>query len=177
VYQIAKTKTAQELFDAMKKSAGRRDVSFDLATYDPATNSTVGDQMPDYSKILTDSQIWNIVKFLKEGAFDVSQLYDATYTGTYPAGKAVYSNIGKDGDAAKGIVYYNTKCAMCHGVKGDNFLMENMAVGAFTRNKPYEVQQKVKYGQLGSSMTGDFGITLSTMKDLFRAMADTIAFP
>lgn len=177
LFQSAKTKSAQELFDAMKKTAGRRDISYDLSQYDPAANSADGDKMPNYTQILTDAQIWDLVKFMKEGAFDVTQLYDATYTGSYPTGSARFSNVGRDGNAANGTTYYNAKCAMCHGSKGTDLTLEGMTAGKFVRSKPNEVQHKVKYGQLGSIMVGTFSISLTEMKDLYKAMADTTAFP
>ena len=177
LYQIAKSKTAQELFDAMKKSTGRRDVSYDLTQYDPTSNNTTGDQMPNFSQILTDAQIWDIVKFLKEGVFDVSQLYDATYTGTYPTGSAKYSNIGKDGNGTNGKSYFTQKCSSCHGADGRTITLEGMTAGKFIRSKPNEVQHKVKYGQLGSAMPGDFNMSLSQMKDLYKAVTDTLTFP
>lgn len=178
LFQIAKTKSAQEIFDGLKKSTGRRDVSYDLSAYNPTSNNTIGDQMPDFSKILSDAQIWDIVKFLKEGALDVSQLYDAAYTGTYPTGSAVYSNIGKDGNASDGKSYFASRCASCHGAEGSSVSLEdNMTVGQFLRSKPNEVQHKVKFGQLGSSMIGTFAITLNQMKDLYKALTDTLAFP
>lgn len=177
ILQIAKSKTAQELFDAMKKSTGRRDISYDLSTYNPTTNNVEGDKMPNYSQLLTDAQIWDIVKYLKTEALDVTQLYDATYSGTYPTGSATYTNLGKDGNATNGAAYYASKCAACHGVNGTSILMENMTVGKFTRTKSYEVQHKVKFGQLGSAMTATTGITLQNMKDLYKALADTTAFP
>lgn len=177
ILALAKSKTPQELFDAIKKSTGRRDISYDLSTYDPATNNVEGDKMPNYSQLLTDAQIWDIVKYLKTEALDVTQLYDATFTGIYPTGSASYSNVGKDGNATTGATYYAQKCASCHGADGTAFLMENMTVGAFTRKKPYEVQHKVKFGQLGSPMTATTGITLQNIKDLYKALADTTAFP
>ncbi len=177
LYQISHTKSAQELFDAMKKTAGRRDISYDLALYNPATNSTEGDKMPNFTQILTDAQIWSIVKFLKEGAFDVTQLYDATYTGAYPTGTAKFENVGKDGNAATGVTYFNQKCAMCHGGDGKVLTIEGMPLGKFARSKPNEVQHKVKYGQLGSIMTGNFNISLTEMKNLYKALADTTTFP
>jgi len=54
--------------------------------------------------------------------------------------------------------------------------MENMTAGKFTRSKPYEVQHKVKFGQLGSMMKAT-NITLQEMKDLYKAMSDTQKFP
>ena len=102
IYQIAKTKTPQELFNALKKSEGRRDISYDLSTYNPTTNNVEGDKMPNLSQILSDAQIWEIMKYLKTEALDVTQLYDAIFTGTYPTGSASYTNIEKDGNADAG---------------------------------------------------------------------------
>lgn len=177
LYQFAKTKSSQEIFDALKKSTNRRDISYDLSQYNPTTNNTIGDQMPNYSQLLTDAQIWDIVKFLKDGAFDVAQLYDATYSGTYPTGSASFSNIGKDGNATNGKTYFSSKCASCHGSDGKTITLEGMTLGKFARSKPNEAQHKVKYGQLGAPMTGNFDITLGQMKDLYKAIADTVAFP
>jgi len=177
LYQVAQEKTFTELFNAMKKSEERRDIGYDLTTYNPTTNAAEGDKMPDFTQILSDAQIWDLVKFLKEGMFDVSQLYDATYTGIYPTGSATFANIGKDGNEASGKTYYTANCASCHGTDGKALTMENMSLGKFVRSKPNEVQHKVKYGQLGSSMPGMFSITLGQMKDLYKACSNTAAFP
>ena len=62
----------REIF-LMRSKAQPANVQFlNLATYDPATNAVEGDKMPDLSTLLTDAQIWDLVKFIKEGAFDVS---------------------------------------------------------------------------------------------------------
>ena len=177
LYELAKTKTSKELFDAMKATNGRRDISFDLSTYDPATNNTEGNKMPNYGQLLTDAQIWDIVKFMKEGMFDVTELYDATYTGTYPTGSFTFSNIGKNGNETSGNTLYTAKCASCHGADGSTIDLGGSSAGKFTRSKAYEVQHKVKYGQLGSSMAGEFDMTLSEMKDLYKALANETNFP
>lgn len=179
LYQYAKTKTDQEIFEGLKKTAGRRNITTDLSTYNPATPSTQveGDKMPNFSELLTDAQIWDIVKFLKEGMFDVSQLYDGTYTGTYPTGTVAYTNIGKDGNATNGNTFYTSNCVSCHGADGKSITLENMSLGKFVRSKPNEVQHKVKYGQLGSSMVGKFDMTIGQMKDLYKALSNTTTFP
>lgn len=181
LYAYVQTKTADELFAGMKKTAGRRAITYDLSTYNPATNATEGDKMPDFNQLLTDAQIWDLVKFMKEGALDVSKLYDATYTGTYPTGKTAFANIGKDGNATSGDAYYTAKCSLCHGADGK--LIPNldatagMTVGKFIRTKPNELQHKIKYGQLGTAMVGAFDITLSQMKDLYKAGTNTTKYP
>ncbi|MBW6492220.1 MAG: cytochrome c [Lentimicrobium sp.] len=177
IYQIAQSKTAKELFDAMKSTTGRRDISYDLSTYDPATNATEGDKMPNFNQLLSDDQIWDLVKFMKEGMFDVNQLYDVTYTGTYPSGSFAISNVGRDGDETKGKAFYDAQCKLCHGADGKTIALGGKSAGDFTRSKAYEVQHKVKYGQLGSSMVGEFDITLAEMKDLYKALANETIFP
>ena len=177
LYVWVQSKTPQEIFDALKTSVGRRDISYDLGTYDPNTNFTEGDKMPNLGQLLTDSQIWNITKYLKAAIFDVSQLYDAVYSGTYPTGSASFSNVGRDGNSTSGGTYYSTECSSCHGPTGITITIEGNTLGGYTRTKPYEVQQKVKYGHPDSPMPGDFDVTLSQMKDLFKALSDTTAFP
>lgn len=174
----SRAKSAQQLFDNIKSGTNRRSISDSIGVteYNPTTNSSVGDKMPNYGALLTDAQIWDLVKFLKEGAIDVTTLYDGTYTGTYPTGKASYSNLGKDGNASSGKTFYSSNCASCHGTTGTSILMESMTVGKFTRSKAYEVQHKVKFGQLGSSMKAT-KVTNTEMKDLYKALADTVAFP
>lgn len=178
----SKSKTPQQLFDAIKiGSVTRRTTSADLASYNPSSNSTVGDQMPNYSTLLTDVQIWNIVKFIKEGATDVTLLYDATYSGTYPTGSAKYSNIGKDGNATNGNTFYNINCASCHGADGKSIPdldhTAGLGVGKFVRTKPNEVQHKIKYGTLGSAMLSNPTVTLANLKDVYKALTDTTTFP
>jgi len=181
LFQIAQTKTYKELFDAMKSTNGRRDISYDLSTYDPAANKTEGDKMPNYNQLLTDAQIWDIVKFLKVGMFDVSKLYTATYTGTYPTGSASYTNVGLDGNEANGNTYYTANCKVCHGTDGK--LIPNldgtagMTVGKFTRSKPNELQHKIHFGQLGTAMAGEFDMTLQQMKDLYKACSNSTTYP
>ncbi len=84
--QVSETRSLQELFDAIERSTGRRNLATDLASYDPATHSTVGDQMPNYGEFLSDDRIWELVKFLKQEAVDTDERYDFTTSGTYPAG-------------------------------------------------------------------------------------------
>ncbi len=179
--QIAKTKSYTDLFTLIKNGSNpsiRRGLSADLSTYNPASNSTIGDQMPNYSAILSDKQIWDLVKFLKTEVTDVNDLYDFTISGTYPTGAITYSNIGKGGTAATGDTYYASNCVGCHGTNGKLILVDanTYTVGSFIRSKPNEAHFKVKFGQLGSSMTA-FNPILQQMKDLYKALTDTTKYP
>jgi len=175
---VAQGKSPQELFEALKSSTGRRSITADLSTYNPSTNPTIGDQMPDYSIIFTDTDIWDLVKFLKNDAIDVRTLYSFVTAGSYPTGSIAYSNIGKDGNAANGDAIYLAKCIYCHGADGRQILVDGggYTVGSFIRAKPNEGQHKIKFGQLGSLM-GSFVTNNEDMKDLYKALSDTIKYP
>ena len=169
--------SAQEMFDALKASAGRRAPTADLSAYDPDTNPTVGDQMPDYSQILTDAQIWALVKFLRESAVDVNDLYDYTTTGTYPDGSIAFSNVGMDGDATNGDAIFASRCSGCHGADGTMISVDGgYSVGSHLRAKPNEDQHKFKFGQLGTGMTS-LVTDLSEIKDLYKALSDASNYP
>jgi mono/diheme cytochrome c family protein len=138
--------------------------------------------MPDFSKILSDSQIWNIVKFLKVEAFDVKQLYDYSTTGAYPTGKITYTNIGKNGNAANGKAIYSKEgCGNsgCHGSNGTAIKVDNLTytLGGFLKAKPNEAQHKIRFGQLENSGMLPRKLTIAEMSDIYKALSDTLAFP
>ena len=113
------------LFDAIKNVGGRQ---IDATKTANGLNLTLGGQThPDYSRILTDDKIWDLVKWLKEGIYnETNDLYTiTTHNGPYqtvqavPAPYVTYTNLGgADGDAAAGVAFYAVKCAYCHGVDG-----------------------------------------------------------
>lgn len=175
---IGNSKSPQELFDALKSGTGRRSVTADLSTYDPVTNSTLGDQMPDYGSIMSDSQLWDLARFLKDEAITVTDLYQFTTSGSYPTGTISYTSIGLDGDAAAGDAVFASKCASCHGTDGTAILIDGASytVGSHLRSKPYEDQHKIKFGQLGSAMTTRV-TDLDEMKNLYKALTDEVKYP
>jgi len=182
--ELAKVETSAEIFDAIKNGDGvRRDVTADLSAYDPAVDNAArvtGDQMPNFSQILTDAQIWDIVKYLREGAYDTSQLYDITFDdGVYPNKGRTFSNIGKDGDVDLGDTIYSDKCGTCHGEQGTSFLVDNseFTIGAFNRAKPYEEQHKIKFGNLGTTMPAHPDLSTDDAKNLLKALTDTVKYP
>lgn len=120
-----KTWEPKRLFNAIKNVGGR---PIDASKTVNGLDLTLGGQNhPDYSRILTDDKIWDLVKWLKEGIYNENNdLYTVTtVNGPYqtiqlsPAPYAKYTNLGgTDADEAAGVAFYAQKCAYCHGVDG-----------------------------------------------------------
>ena len=133
--------------------------------------------MPNYGEILTDAQIWDVVKYLKEESLDTTKLYDLILeNGSYPTRARSFANLGLNGSAAAGDTIYQENCAICHGDDGAKILVDGDAytVGQHMRKKPYEDQHKVKFGHLGSIMGPVLmDSDISDIQDLFAAMQNT----
>lgn len=146
---------------------------------------------PDYSDALTATQTWNLVKFMREEWVAPGVLYDLTVTGaamhwdysTNPATLVrptlTYSNIGKDGNAGNGQTVYTAKCVLCHGADGKMIALDGAAytgVGSFVRAKPNEAWFKIKFGN-GGLMVPGLVTSTTELKDLYKALSSSIAFP
>ncbi len=178
------TATIRELFDELHEGA-----AVDPARTADGTNASLGgNNMPNYGNILSDGQIWDIVRFLKDGTFDTDQLYDIQTSGTYPTGSRTFINVGKDGDALAGKVFYDINCASCHGSNGRDDDLGNLisinasigrSMGEFAREKPYEMQHKARFGNLGSNpkMLGAGDVSLVDIKNMLKALADVTNYP
>jgi len=167
----------EELFEHVFEPDGRL---VNTALTQDGTNGQ-GNEMPAYATILTEAQAWDIVKFLLEERLDVTQLYDLNTTGVYPNGTRTFTNIGKDGDVAAGNIFYSNNCASCHGADGKQIPIIHdgvvTSVGNAGREAPHELQHKVKFGSLGSSMTGVPDATETDVKNLFKALQDLSTYP
>ncbi len=114
------------LFDVIKSAGTGRPI--DATKTVNGLDLTLGGQNhPDYSRILTDDKIWDLVKWLKEGMFnEADDMYTlTTHNGPYqtvqavPAPYVTYTNLGgADAVAGAGVAFYAQKCAYCHGVDG-----------------------------------------------------------
>lgn len=178
--KISESISPQELFDRIKGGAEYRSINEDIATYDPNDNYLLGDKMPNYSEILTDAQIWDIVKFLKEEALDTSALYDIVLLGNqYPRSRG-FSNLGIDGNPITGERIFSEKCSTCHGADGTALSLDDgfYTVGSYVRSKPYEAQHIIKFGPLGGIMGPVLKeASLTDMQDLFAAMRNADKYP
>ena len=178
--KMSETLSPQALFDGIKRGANYRSVIENLDAYNPDNNFVLGDKMPNYSEILTDAQIWNIVKFLKEDALDTTALYDIVLLGSeYPRSRG-FLNMGIDGSPVAGERLYEEKCSVCHGPDGTTLRLDDglYTVGGYIRSKPYEAQHIIKFGHLGSIMGPVLkDSSLSDIQDLFATMRDANKFP
>jgi mono/diheme cytochrome c family protein len=199
LYEWAHMHNIREVFDAVKNTGGDY-VQFHRNA-NPTTNST-GPTMPDYGNILTDAQIWQLVKFLKKEAMNVAGFYDLTIVKPYPQptgtpkdkdeSATIWSNVGKNGDVAAGKLFISSNCS-CHGTDGTaiNIYCQGDYLGNAFRDDPFEVQHKVKFGMpkdydhLSTSCTGQnnsampavSGMTESIIRNILAAGQDTVAYP
>jgi mono/diheme cytochrome c family protein len=186
------------LFNAIKNVGGR---GIDPALTVNGFSTPAGNAHPDYSKILSDDKIWDLVKWLKEGAVynEANDLYTMTTTGAYNTTitpmttppTVVYSNWGgTDGDAVAGDAFYVAKCMVCHGNGGRGTSLasgpsgitvnntKNVQIGDFVRTRTPEAIHKIISGQFGSSpWMCNTPITRDEMKNLLKALGNTTKYP
>lgn len=169
--------TPTELYDLIRNEGGR-DID------------TEGNGHPDYSALLTDTQVWNIVRFLREEWVSPEELYRLAvdgppiYTdgvGAVHAPTLFYFGIGAGGNATNGDALYTAECALCHGADGRTISIGGQSLGQTLRGKPHEVYHKVKFGQIAadSTVSMDPGALVATqdLLDLYAALTDTVTYP
>lgn len=168
---FAETHNIKEIFDAVKHSGGRQKIS---------NNKSLNSSMPDYGTLMSDAQVWDIVKYLKTARINTDLLYDLKTTGTYPTGSYSITNLGKNGDAAAGDAYWTAKCASCHAADGtSNNPAPGETIGFLARNKTGEMNHLVKFGLPDQSMFGGsfvHTITQTEMLNLNKALANTTKY-
>ncbi|OFX27726.1 MAG: hypothetical protein A2033_03005 [Bacteroidetes bacterium GWA2_31_9] len=181
LYAWARLHSIREVFDAVKNVGGRN----------KSLKQSYNGNMPYYGEILNDSQIWQIVKFLKVTSHNTDDFYDIATTGTYPTGSKTFSNIGKGGNATNGKVVYDSKCKSCHGADGKtiDIYCKGLFLGEMFRLDPHEVHHKAIWGMpvdrenvaIGCT-SGDYAmpqiaITDQDIRDMMVMGQDTVLFP
>jgi hypothetical protein len=168
--------TYQEIYDLVAHQGGR--------DIDASDNTH-----PDYSGFLTEGQVWNLVKFLREEFVSPSDLYDievsgpqmyVDYTQDPPvvvAPTITYSNIGAAGVASRGNTIYSERCGSCHGADGTALDIGGRSVGQFVREKPNEAWFKAKFGEAGKGMAPGLVSDLQELQDLYAALVVVADFP
>ena len=169
--------TPTQLFTLIKGSGGR-------------PINSLRNSHPDYSATLSDAQIWNLVKFMREGWIYPDDLYFVAVDGppvyTNAAGVVVppvvtFYGVGTDGDPVHGNALYTAGCASCHGANGTTINMAGASVGELARTKPNEVWHKLRYGVISDTSVATMAVGLvstpSDLADIYAALANPTAFP
>jgi len=114
---------------------------------------------------LADADIWDLVKFYKEGMIDLSLIFsvDGTFTGEKELGKILYSS-GMPGSES-GAVKTNTACSTCHGPDGTTELVAGFDAfpGFLSNENPQEFLHKVRFGHPGTLMPASESISGSLL--------------
>lgn len=181
IYMYAKLHDIKQIFDAVKHTGG--------TTVGTKSTDSYSAAMPDYGKLLSDAQVWDIVKFLKKDAHNFDDFYDMNTSGMYPTGTVSFKNIGRGGDPVAGLATYNSLCKSCHGANGTqiNVYCQGEYMGGFFRSNPHELIHKGKWGMpmdidhpscsYAGAMSVFATITDQDLRNMLVMGQDTVAFP
>jgi thiosulfate dehydrogenase len=97
----------------------------------------------NFSEYLSNSEIWDLVKFLREGQAPIEAAIDREGNGK--------------GDIEAGKVLYDSHCASCHGMDGNEIDFKSdkdgiQGVGWLAIDNPQESIHKIRWGHPGSNM-------------------------
>jgi mono/diheme cytochrome c family protein len=128
------------------------------------------------SSELSDVDIWDLVKFYREGLINISSILneDGTFKGDLSSGQSLYDNgiPGIDG----GGTTTNSSCTSCHGADGTNEIVTGFDAfpGFLSNENPQEYLHKVRFGHPGSSpaMPGSEDI-VGSLRDVTNLSAYT----
>jgi thiosulfate dehydrogenase len=108
-----------------------------------------GTAMSSFRSHLSDGDIWDIAKFVKEGIIDETQYIDDA------SKKPIGANV------TRGQVLFSSVCAACHGSDGKQINFGDQEnpehVGTVASDNPWEFLHKVRFGQPGTAMPSGIG--------------------
>jgi thiosulfate dehydrogenase len=119
-------------------------------------------QMTGYEGLISDDDIWDLVKFLWEGMIDDRLIvdYSSPDNAVIPP---FFLDIGE--------TIYNDTCAGCHGIDGEGlvaFGTEGVSLHEVATDNPVEFMHKARMGQPGTFMPSmvDLGFNTANAKDV-----------
>lgn len=105
---------------------------------------------------LSEQDIWDLTKFLKEGLFDMNKYI--IFSGTHSKSAT--------GDAENGRILYESVggCNNCHGADGNK--ISSISVKAVTNNNPWSSLHKIRFGKPGTRMPSAINKGLSLQEQI-----------
>jgi mono/diheme cytochrome c family protein len=134
-------------------------------------NGKANTAMSAFGSHLSDRDIWDLVKFIKDGMIDISSLINASTK------KPVSAN------ASQGAPLFAGTCALtsCHGADGKavNFgtAAEPEFVGTVAADNPWEFFHKVRAGQPGTDMPSALTDTRWSVQQIMDVLAHAQTLP
>jgi len=102
---------------------------------------------------LSSQDIWDLVKFYREGMIDINDVMnsDGTFIGNLSSGYSLYED-GIPGYDSQGKIT-NISCAFCHGSDGTTEVVSGFTdfPGFLSNDNPQEFLHKVRFGHPGSN--------------------------
>ena len=123
------------------------------------------DSQHDFSSVLSEAALENLVNFLKEGIIDDTKYID------YDTKKTIGA------DVAYGEELYTSTCVACHGADGKQIdFHHGEGVKGVANDNPCETLNKIRYGHPGPSMPA--GVTNGwSVQDALDVLGYTQALP
>jgi len=129
---------------------------------------------------LADADIWDLVKFYREGMLDISTVLgkDGSFTGNATAGAALFSG-GLSGFDASG-KKTQAACSTCHDADGTKEVVAGFTAfpGFLANDNPQEFLHKVRFGHPGSTPAMPASAAVSaSMRDVANLSAFSQTLP
>jgi len=120
-------------------------------------------QMSAYEGLLSDQDIWDLVKFLYDGMIDNRLIVDYSSPDMNEVIEPFNLEIGE--------MIFNDVCAGCHGMDGEGlaaFGTDGISLNTVALANPVEFMHKIRMGQPGTSMPSmvDLGFDTDDAKDV-----------
>ncbi len=131
---------------------------------------TNGEGGHDFAAHLSEAELWDLVRFLREGQRDIARALD--------------TEARAKGSAEAGRPLYEQHCLSCHGADGNaiDFKQDKegiQGVGWYALDNPWESLHKYRWGDAGSdmpSMVADAGLSEQQIVDIL-AYGQELATP